>query len=233
MKLKSFRLSLVCLGLMGFLSVSCLDTDNTMPIDDKEYGHIAVGNFSSDAGAINFKKNGSPIVNNQFNYGNYNGYYSLETGDYSFTIEKNNNPLDTITFKVKKNELYSLFAVNKLNNIEIVKTDDNITMPEVDKMLYRFIQLSPELPEITVKLEGDENSLGDFKFKDYSFFEKRGYFSNKKIYLINTETQDTLFSKNISLDQRKAYTIISKGLLDTQDGNQMLDIQVVGVNLLQ
>lgn len=233
MKLKSFKPSLVCLGLMGFLSVSCLDTDNPFEDNGKEYGHVAVGNFSSDAGAINFKKNGSSIVNNQFNYGNYNGYYSLETGDYSFTIEKNNNPLDTITFKVKKNELYSLFAVNKLNNIEIVKTDDNITMPEVDKMLYRFIQLSPELPEITVKLEGDENSLGDFKFKDYSFFKSRDYFSNKKIYLINVETQDTLLTKTISLNQRKAYTIVSKGLLNTQDGNQLLDIQIIGVNIIQ
>src|SRR5690606_8792563 len=98
-----------------------------------------------------------------------------------------------------KDRRYSIFDVNEFENLELLAYEDVLVAPATGKASLRFIQLSPDAPNLTVAIEGIETSVGTFSYKQASPFSQINELINKDMYLIDPETQDTLLTKEISL----------------------------------
>lgn len=230
MKLDLKKLGVFAAVLLGTISLnSCLNNDDELP-NVPDAGYVAFFNASPDSNGIVFYSNDRVINQSPVNYSQFFGYLGLENGSHAIRVSSGNNSLDTINMSIVKDKRYSVFAVNKFEDLELFALEDAITTPQTGKASIRFIQLSPDAPLLTLAIEGMELPIGDFNYKQSSSFIQVNEMVNKDLYLINTETQDTIFTKEIDLNNGRVYSIFSKGLINTTNQNQKLDIQIVPIN---
>lgn len=219
----------ILFGTIGF--TSCLDNDDSQITTPENVGYVSFYNVSPDSNGLNFYSDGiianaSPVSFPQFL--NYNGF---EEGVRRITVNSSNNVLDTLSLNVVKNRFYSVFATNQFSNLELTMYEDALFTPANGKIGFRFIQLSPDTPQVTVKIEGQSEAIGNFNYKQASPFNEMDPINNKNVYFINTETQDTIISKTVNLTSGKLYTIIGMGFLNSTNQNQKLRIESIGLNL--
>src|SRR5690606_39199610 len=168
MKLDFKKLGMLGAVLLGAMSLNaCLDSDDAAP-PMQDAGFVAFYNLSPDSEALRFFFNDHLINQEPTKYANFFGYVPFETGNYDFSVNSENNSLDTISLNVSKDRRYSIFAVNEFENLELVSYEDAISIPSTGKVSVRFIQLSPDAPQLKVAVEGIENPIGNFAFKQAS-----------------------------------------------------------------
>ena len=93
------------------------------------------------------------------------------------------------------------------------------------KTKIRFIQLSHNTPSVKLVIEGVEGDLGTFNFRNASSFMEIDRVNNRNLHLIDSETQDTIFTKNVTFNGGSTYSIFSEGIFGSDDENIDLDIQ--------
>lgn len=235
MKIDHLKIGITALVVAtGSLLGSCLDTeDNLSDFIPEDSAFVSIANFSPNAGGLVFFSGEDQVNSNPLNYSSVsNGYFAFDEGSYEFTVTKpNSDHSSSLNINLKKHKLYTLFAVNTLENIELISWEDNYFIPDINKSIARFIQLSPDLPEVIVKFKTQTDDIGTFNFKEGTDFQAYNETFNETVYVIDASTSDTLVSKNINLVSNRAFTIVSKGLVDTEDGNQLLDIFVYSTPL--
>ncbi len=215
--------------LASFSITSCLnnDDDNGVVVPENA-GYILFTNVSPGSTGLRLYANNEVFNNNPLNYNQFFNYAPVEIGSKTLTVRSGNSStdLDTISLNVELNKLYSVFAVNTPENIELLAYSDNPTAPSSQlKTKIRFIQLSHNTPSVKLAIEGIEGDLGTFNFRNASSFMEIDRVNNKKLYLINSETQDTIFSKNVSFSGGSAYSVFSEGIFGSDDEDLDLDIQ--------
>src|SRR5690606_36536621 len=105
--------------ISGLFATSCLDDDSSS--EPFSGGWVAFVNASPDASSLKFYSNGNVINSSGIPYGQYFGYLSAPTGVHNLTVRSGNNTdRDTVTINVGINKYYSVFAVNLLDNIELL-----------------------------------------------------------------------------------------------------------------
>lgn len=230
MKLDLKKLVVLGVILSGTVGLtSCLNNDDELPVV-QDAGFVAFFNVSPDSNGLRFYSNDRIINQNATNYSQFFGYVTFETGAHRIKVNSGNNDLDTMSLNVAKDKRYSVFAINEFENLELLAYEDALVAPGTGKASLRFIQLSPDAPNLTVKIEGIESAIGVLNYKQATSFTQINEIVNKDLYLIDTETQDTLLTKEISLGNGRIYSVFSKGFINTTNATQRLDIQIVPIN---
>ncbi|SMC42750.1 DUF4397 domain-containing protein [Moheibacter sediminis] len=231
MKLDLKKLGVLGTVLFGTIGLtSCLNNDDELPVV-QDAGFVAFFNVSPDSNGVRFYSNDRLINQNSTNYSQFFGYVTMEAGTHQIKVNSGSgSDLDTISMNVMKDKRYSVFAVNEFENLELVAYEDALVAPGAGKSSLRFIQLSPDAPQLTIAIEGIEAPVGNLNYKQATSFVQINELINKDLYLISTETQDTLFTKEIRLENGKIYSVFSKGFVNTTNTNQKLDVQIVPVN---
>lgn len=231
MKSELIKMKYLGMALLGALVLtSCLNTDDN---DQSIYENTSWGafiNVSPDSENLQFLSDGNLINSTPADYSQYFGYVPLQAGTREFKVRSENEVLDTLSLNMENGKRYSIFAINNFENLELISFPDEVYAPEAGKSLMRFIQLSPDAPQLRVSIEGQE-SLGTFNYKQSSGFVQVNETLHKDLYLIDEATQDTLLTKEIELSNGKIYSVFSKGFLNSENENQQLDIQIISVFL--
>lgn len=215
--------------ISGLFATSCLDDDSSS--EPFSGGWVAFVNASPDASSLKFYSNGNVINSSGIPYGQYFGYLSAPTGVHNLTVRSGNNTdRDTVTINVGINKYYSVFAVNLLDNIELLAFEDNFLNLGAGKSGVRFSQFSPDAPLLRVEFEGEADPIGVFGFKQSTTMKEINAATDKKMFLIDEETSDTLLTKTYTFKEGFSYAVFSKGLVNSTSSNQNLDIQVIPFN---
>lgn len=223
-KLKQF-------GLIAFISVSvisCLNIDDDST-NVPESGWISFVNASPGSSQLRLYEDGHPIPGNALNYGEFNNYWRVETGTKQLSVRSSSSEdMTTKALIVKLNDFYSVYAVNTPDSIELVTFLDNHQVSDnINRTVFRFMQLSYNTPEVKLKFETEDEDFGSYNFKESTDFVETKALDNKNVYLIDVETNDTLLTKKISLLGRRSYVLFSKGVLGSTNENQKLDFQLI------
>ncbi len=228
-KMNAFRKLGMC--ILTIISVSsCLNNDDGGDIQYEDSGYVLFSNISPGSAQLKLFTNDEAFNNSALNYNEFFGYARMDIGSNILTLRGNssNTDLDTINLSVELDKFYSVFAVNSPENIELLAYLDNPSQPSnPNKTVVRFIQLSHNCPSVKVKIEGMESDLGTYNFRNASSFMEIDRVLNKNMYLIETETNDTIFTKNITLNGNSAYTVFSEGDFESEDEDIDLDIKSI------
>lgn len=228
---KSLNLIIAVL-FSGTLAVSCLDTDDQPNQNQSPKGSVALGNFSPGTSNLKFYSDGEPIFNNSVNYGQYhNTLWNGDVGIRQITVNSGSTVLDTLNLTIGMDRFYSVFAVNTANQTELVSYEENFIVPGPGKAAIHFYQLSSDAPNLKVAIAGETANLGTYLFKQSSNYMEINEVLNKRMFLIDNSTSDTLLSKFVTFNNGKNYSVVAKGLINTTDDTQKLDIQIIPYNL--
>lgn len=226
------KLDLKRTGLIGVILFSGLFLNSCLGDDGEDYiqdaGYVAFINASPDSENLKFYSNGNNINPNGIDYSQFLNYSAFGVGNHNLSVKSGSNEdLDTLSLNVGQNQWYSIYAVNSVENLELVAYSDSFITPAAGKASIKFIQLSPDLPQIQVAIEGNENNLGNFLFKQASPFTEVNETLHKDLYLIDAVTTDTIFTKEVEFISGKTYAVFSKGFYESDDTDQDLDIQII------
>ena len=221
-------------GKLGFciltvISVaSCLNNDDGGNVPTEDSGFVLFTNVSPGSTDLKLFANGELFNNSAIDYNEFIPFSPMAVGTNVLTLQGNSSTadLDTINLSVELNKFYSVFAVNSPENIELLAYLDNpgqVSHPS--KTMIRFIQLSHNCPPVKVVIEGMEDDLGTYNFRNASSFMEIDNVSNKNLHLIHAENNDTIFTKNVTLNGNSTYSIFSEGDINSEDPNLDLDIQ--------
>lgn len=154
--------------------------------------------------------------NVDFEYGNKIGYLSAFSGNRVFNVTKKNSTtsLKSLQHTLKPQIGYSLFVVNKLENIELLMLEDNLEKPATGKAKIRFVNLSPDGGALSLNVNGAATDLSTNKaFKEFSTFDAVDVADNVTLNIKNATSgvvETTL--TGVKLEEGKIYTVYAKGL---------------------
>ena len=223
--------NLKLVGILVALSAvmfSCLNSDDNGFDSNVNLSWVALINASPGSESLKFYKNGNELNMPTLNYGGFYGYLNQESVSSMFTVRKGtSSDLDSLTLNLSPETYYSIFSVNTPEQIELISFIDNHENAPSGKSAVRFIQLSPDSPPLKLLVEGEDADLGIYSFKQASTFKHVSQGVDKKLFLIDSETDEVLVTKDISLGSGKSYSVFSKGLFNTTDENKKLDLQII------
>lgn len=217
MKIKTMKTTflkrlLLCVGMVGALSSCSLDDDSnyvTYPQPDLAYGLII--NASPASGDLFFYADANQINNTALNYAKAAGYYNFILGDRVLTVRNaSGQVLATDSITLTRDKVFSTFAVNTFNNIELVTYNDSLVVPAIGKARVRFINLSPDADSINVSGTMQTFATG-LAFKEATEFIEVPA-GNYDFTFKDSESEDTLFHDTaVQFADRRVYTIYTKG----------------------
>jgi hypothetical protein len=218
---------------MAFLLLlaSCMNEDDSYVNQPVEVAYVSLYNAVPDAPEFDIVVDNRVINVNPFDYTSYSGYLNFYTGNRNIrfnAVNANNSLIDT-TFNFEEGKAYSLFAINRLSNIEALLVVDSAGVPAAGKAMVRFVHLSPDAPAFDVSVEGDSTALFHGKsFKDATQFTEveAGTYS---FDITRAGSQDVVLSaKDVEIVPGRYYTLITRGFANPPQGNtNSLSIEVL------
>lgn len=203
---------LVLLGLLLIVGMSgCLKNDTPEP---QLYAGVAIYHSSPDAPDLTIIIDNAVINTAPFKYKNYSNYIEVLVGDRRMrfnSFSDGTNLVDaTLNFEVNKS--YTLFVVNKLSSIELLKISDATDFPSSGNGKVRCLQLSPDAPQVEVKWTGDSKSLfSGMTFKQVEDFREvpSGKYS-LEVKVIGGSGR-TIVVPDVEIKEAGYYTILIEG----------------------
>ena len=210
--------------------VSC-DNDDDFVTEPVEVAYVSIYHAAPDAPDLDIVVDGRVINFNPFDYTSYSGYLNFFTGDreIKFRAENANNALIDTTFSFENGKVYSLFAVNKLPDVEALLVVDSASSPAQGKAMVRFVHLSPDAPAYDISTENASTPLFAAKsFKQATVFQEvdAGTFTFE---VKNAGSADVILSaEDVEILPGKYYTIITRGFVNPPSGNNnVLSVEVL------
>lgn len=210
LKIKTLITALVI--TLGLASCSKNDDDNTpIYVSGLSFIHTSPTAEKLDVYVDNTKANIE-----DFAFGTKIDYLRAYSGDRTITVTKKG-----VTTKLKSDVVrlepelgYSVFVVDKFENIGLLTIKDDLTKPAAGKAKIRFVNLSPDNGALNLAINGVATDLVDNKaFKEYSAFvaidpaEKVTFnIKNKATGVVEATIVD------FKVEEGKIYTLYAKGL---------------------
>jgi hypothetical protein len=212
------------------LLASCND-DEDFVSEPVEVAYVSIYHASPDAPEFDILVDGRQINRNPFDYSSYSGYLNFFTGSREITFKTYhaNNALIDTTFSFEDQKAYSLFAINRLTNIEALLVVDTAAAPAQGKAMVRFVHLSPDAPAFDVVSDKSEDPLFAGKsFKQATAFQEID--ADTYIFEIRNAGQVTevLSAEDVDILPGRYYTIITRGFANPPGGNtNVLSVEVL------
>ena len=200
--------------------IACSDKKETPILPESA---ISVTQASYDAGALDLFVNKEKANKNEFKFANTTGYLRILSGKNSITLKKagKTDTVKTAEIDFKESKVYSLFVVNKVEDIEYLLIEDNLAAPKDGEANLRFINASPGSDKLTISVKDAENNLFEnIEFKTASNFKE----VSPKTYAFEIRhagKDEVLFTlEDVKIEKGKIYTIWTKGIVDGADNSK-------------
>lgn len=220
--------SLICVVALVLILTSCLDDDD-QAAEPLPVAYVSIFHESPDAPSLDVYVDGRTV--NRLEFTDYTGYLNFYTGDRNFKISSFNasNSLVDTTVNFTDGGFYSVFIVNNLSNVETLAVRDSSNAPAPGKAKIRFINLSPDAPNLDVALDdGTSNLFTGQAFKTPSDFIEVDATSSAFIVRAAGETEELVSIPDIDMQEGKFYTIIARGFISPPSGNSnLLSIEII------
>lgn len=222
-----FRAVFFSLAFMVLL-VSCMNDEDGLATEPVEVAYVSIYHASPDAPDFDIVVDGRVINNSPFEFSDYSGYLNFYTGNRNIRFNSLNasNALIDTTFNLEEGRAYSLFAINRLSDIEALLVVDSAAAPAQGKSMVRFVHLSPDAPAFGVSLQGHQGQLfGSMSFKQASEFRE----VDAKTYTFNITGGDVVLStEEVTLHPGMFYTVVVRGFANPPQGNpHILSVEVL------
>lgn len=228
--IKKFRSLFFSLTLLLILA-SCMDDDDAYVNQPVEVAYVSIYHAVPDAPDFDIVVDDRVINLNPFDYSSYSGYLNFYTGNRNIKFNASNaaNSLVDTTFNFEDGKAYSLFAINRMADVQALLVVDSAAAPAAGKALIRFVHLSPDAPAFDVSIEGDSTTLFNGKsFKDATQFTEidGGTYS---FVMSNAGTGEAVLSaKDVEMVPGRYYSIITRGFKNPPQGNtHVLSLEVL------
>ena len=214
------------------LLTSCLDNDDEFVTEPVQVAYVSVYHASPDAPDFDIIVDDRAINVNPFDYTSYSGYLNFFTGNRNikFNAVNASNALIDTTFNFEQGKAYSLFAIDRLSNLQALLVVDSAAAPAAGKAMVRFVHLSPDAPALDVAVSGQ---TADPLFAGNSFKQATPFQEiDAKTYsfdITNAGASDVLLSaENVTLSAGRYYTIVTRGFKTPPAGNtNILSVEVL------
>lgn len=210
MKLKFFaRMMMMAATALTLFSCS-IDDDNYADVPQNSVAYGIIANVSPSSGDLYFFADSNQVNNSALAYGTAAGYYNFYTGNRVLSLKNAaGTVLDTVSVSLNAGDVFSAFAVNTYDNIELVTYNDSLVQPETGHARVRFINLSPDAGSIDISGLTQSFATGvDFKeATDFISVQSGTYditFKNSAGETLYISTAEEFYSGGI-------YTIYTKG----------------------
>lgn len=213
------------------LLASCMDEDDNFVSEPVDVAYVSIYHAAPNAPEFDIVVDGRLINRNPFDYASYSGYLNFFTGDREIRfnpVNADNSLIDT-TFNFEDGKAYSVFAVDKLSEIEALLVVDSADAPAEGKAMVRFIHLSPDAPAFDVAIgEGEAPLFADRSFKEatpYKEIDADTYTFDVR----NTgEAEAVLSTANVDILAGRFYTIVTRGFANPPEGNDhVLSVEIL------
>jgi len=208
------------LAFLPFLT-SCLD-DEDHAVDPTPVAYVSFYHGSPATPGLSIEVDHTLYNSNSFDYSTYFDYYKFRTGKRNFSFKSANaanSLLDTaVTFEPDKT--YSFFMSDDDESFLPVIVEDELETPAAGKAMIRLVHLSPDTPEVSLQLGGEETEL----FKNQNFREvsdfveieaERADFNLKTS--VNGET--VVNAEGINIREGRIYTLVVRGYVESPSNN--------------
>ncbi|MGV3587852.1 MAG: DUF4397 domain-containing protein [Adhaeribacter sp.] len=216
------RASLVLVSVFSLSLTSCLDKNDNAP-EPMPVAYVTLYHGSPDAPDVDILVDNQRLNSQPFKYNNYSNYLNFLTGKrkFKFTpVNAANAYIDT-TLTFKEDKLYSIFTVNRLQNIEILVVNDTVMTPASGKAGLRLIHLSPDAPAVDVVTTGTTGTsvAADLEFKEHTLFKDLAS-GSQTIQVKRAGTNEVLLTlSDVALTAGKSYSLLLRGFLTPPTGN--------------
>lgn len=197
--------------------------------DERTQANVMVVHAAPDASGVdvlidNTQENTSPLT-----YRNNTGYFDVETGTRNIKINATGTTTTLINADAEfdKNDYYSIFAIDSLDNISALVVVDDLSTPRDGEAHVRFLHLAQGAPAVDVAVA----SSGEVLFDNVAFKEGTGFMSvdagtyNLDVRLAGTVTV-SLVLPTMTFADGKSYTVYARGFL-LGTGTQALGTEVI------
>ena len=214
--------------LAASLISSCKKDDSSSIA--KTYAKVLVAHASPDAPGVDLLIDNAKQNTTALTFPNNTGYLSVESGKRNVKVNASGTSTSVITadLDLKKDENYTIFAIDSLKKISALVLTDDLTAPAAGKAHVRFVHLSPNAPAVDVAVA----SSGAVVFANRKFKENTAFTPlNAGEYSLDVRVAGTssvaLVLPKITLESGKIYTIFARGILGVTTGAQALGAQII------
>jgi hypothetical protein len=216
------RIALFVIGIITFSLTGCMDTDNDIQ-PPQPRAIVSFYHGSPDAPEVDILINTQKINSQPFKYSDYSNYVEFVPGSVrvKFTpVNAVNAFIDTaLTFKQDK--AYSLFVVDKLQQVDILVVKDSLVVPATGKARVRFINLSPDAPAVDLATTGTDAAT---LFTNVDFKGNTAYMDlaagKHNLQVKAAGTGNVLLPvSNVDLSPGRIYTFVFRGFVTPPANN--------------
>ena len=186
--------------------------------------HYRILHASPDAPEVDVYVN-NVLVFRRLSYREFTRYFQVAPGAYVITVYPTGtrvNPVINQTINIEAGAIYTLAAVNRLQNIALQVIPDPRMSILPARAYVRVVHLSPNAPTVDITLPD-----GTVVFDDVSYRQATPYVSARpQTYTLQARVAATgqvaLTVPNINLRPGRIYTVYVIGLVGEQPGLQVL-----------
>lgn len=220
--------------LCCFLSVTLAGCakDEVVEPEPEPVSYVSFYQSSPDAPDLNIYIDNRLANNQAFKYTSYYTYSRFIPGTYRFKFtpaNASNAYIDTaLTFQEDK--IYSIFTVNKFQDIDVLIVKDSLVAPNSGKASIRVINLSPDAPALDLVTTGTSGTsqFANVDFKENTLFKEING-GTHSFQIREAGKSDVMLSiPNQALQAGGVYTFLVRGLITPSSGNtNILSLQVI------
>lgn len=210
--LKNVKLLSIVGGTFLLTATGCnLDSDDPEPLPPVAY--VSLYQASPNSPDLNIILD-DKIITNDFEYTDHTGYLRFLTGTRTLEFGPagaSNIVIDT-TMKFEGNKAYSIFVVDTYQEADVLILDDDTEAPAAGKAKVRFLNLSPDSPEISLfEVDGTTPVAAGQAFKEEASFVEVD--AKKYNFVVKNTTGDdvVLSMPNAVLLEGWTYSVIVRG----------------------
>lgn len=231
-KVFSIRKAILTAGALFSVIIfsSCLKSDDNNNPGTPASGLMAF-NLSPDKSAIGIALSGNNLTNTALAYTNYTGgYLNIYSG--SRTVEAydagSGNAFTGSDYNFEQDKYYSLFVVGKDSTYQNVIVNDQLDSlsSTSGKAYIRYINAVPDSSQPLVTVSDNANSVIS---ENADFASVSGFVEinpgNANIAINNSNNIQA--ARTITLEERKAYTILFSGVPGSTDTTQSVQIKYI------
>lgn len=134
----------------------------------KLLSYIRLFNASPDSSAFDIYANDA-LIGKNLSFKQFTNYLSLPSGDYVikvFPSGKTTSPILNRTLEIPPNSILTAAVVNKVDNLSLLPVFEPHMSLNPTMTFMRFVQLSPDAPEVDVSLPNGQKLFKDLEYKD-------------------------------------------------------------------
>jgi hypothetical protein len=213
------------IAALSFLTVfaSCEKNDDAPVV--VEEATVMIKHASPDAPAVDILVDGVKTNSAPVTFNSNTGYIKVKAGARTIRVNAagTTNAVINATATLVKDKNYSIFAANRLANIEPIVVEDNLTTPSAGKAHVRFVHLSPDAPAVNIVAgTAATNLFSAVTFKTTTAFipvDATTAGTAVTLNVRNASNNNTVLAVPVTLIAGKIYTIVARGLVTPPTGN--------------